>query len=541
MNIRNLGLALATVGALGSSPDGARSDRNSESIDTAISEEITSPKEGIHGQTLDVLSLGDDENSQEAPKMALAKAEGILFDLKKTHPEVEKAGMDEAIISAVQTLGEGFGEFYDQFGTTGILTLAASLYFLSRKPKKSSDFNINEHPEVKAQLDKHSEEAREIAGELDELVMQKNPSQEDKERLFARAAALASAMILTIAPATANASGLGDVWDGAKNAYHGVTHGVGEILNTFGRLSEALGAIGYAIDIIAVLVIILGGMITADDFAKAWKALSNNHIRRDRSLDRLVGPRKRKHILFIPTGNTKAGISTELLERKGTEPGDNMARNAGTVLRDNITRRLPTELKPFNRRIRDGEIDIGSLNGHTEQLNELKTQILEILDRDYVTLDPKTGLPENEFPQREYDELIARFNTLVGSLKSSVEPVGTGEKIKWKGIGAISAYILISSISIGWLAGSSKAHIGGAQERSGQPSSPSENSADPYDLGTPSNPEVVPALPNTAPKAPEPTAPTAPTTARPAESTAPTVFDAKDLARKLREKKELEK
>ncbi len=539
MNIKNLGLALATVGALGSSPDGSKNDRGSESVDTTIAEEITSPKEGIHGQALDVFSQGDDESLQEAPKMTLSKAEGILFDLKKTHPEVEKAGMDEAIISAVQTLGEGFGEFYDNFGATGILTLAASLYFLSKKSKNSSTFNINEHPEMKAQLDIHSEEAKKIAVELDELSTQQNPSQDDKERLFARAAALASAMILTITPATAHASGLGDVWDGAKNAYNGVTHGVGEILNTFGRLSEALGAIGYAIDIIAVLVIILGGMITADDFAKAWKALSNNHIRRDRSLDRLVGPRKRKHILFIPTGNTKAGISTELLERRGTEPGDNMARNAGTVLRDNITRRLPAELKPFNRRVRDGEIDLGSLNVHTEQLNELKNQILEILDRDYTTIDLKTGLPENEFPQREYDELIARFNTLVGSLKGSVEPVATGEKIKWKGIGAISAYILISSISVGWLAGSSKAHIGGAQGNSGQPSSPSENSSDPYDLGKPSNPEVAPSLPNTAPKEPEPTS--MPTTTKPTESTLPIVFDAKDLVRKIREEKVLEK
>lgn len=499
MGIKNTVLALGALTQLGGEPDMTKKDPTK---DTQVpSEEVVDATQDTREETAAALDLGHDLDSQESPQMALSKAQGILADLKKTHPEVEKAGIDEAVISAIQTLNEGFGEFYEGFGIAGLLTLAASLYFINRgrKQGKGKDSKPELDPETKAKLEEQAQEAKKIAEEMDELVLQPNPSTADKDRLFARASALATGMILTLAPATANA-GMKEAWEGVKNAYEGTTNGIGEILNTIGRFSEALKGLSYAIDIITILAIVVGAMITSEDFAKAWKALSNNHIRRNRALGRLVGPRKRKHILFIPTGNTKSGVATDLISRPGAAHGELMARNAGTVLREHVTVRLPNELKAFNKRVRDGEIDIGSLNEHTEQLNELKDQILEILGRDYVSVDA-AGAPINVFPQAEYNTLIQRFNALAASLKTSVEQNDKREKLGWKGVGSISAYVLIAALSVGWLGGSVKAHLGYVPQKA-EASAPAEAgkpNPDPEPVPVPANGAIPGSTPGAIP------------------------------------------
>ena len=488
MGIKNVGLALAAMTVLGGTPDKPKTDKAEQVSPAATSAEISEPRNETHDLIQEVSEV----------EMTESEAAKTLASLKQTHPEIAKAGIDEAIISAIQSLGNGFEEFFRQFGPTGILTLAATFVFLRRRTTKGPglDFEINEHPEIKAQLSQQAGVAERIADEMDELVAQPNPSEADKERLFAQATALTASMIVTLAPATASATG---IWEGAQNAYHGVNTGIGEILNTIGRASESLGALGYAIDIIAVLMIGLGVMITADDFAKAWKALSNNHIRRNRALDRLTGPRRKKHFAFISTGRTKAGVATELLERVGSEKSDQMARNAGTVLRNAVSTKLPTEAKALKKRVAAGELDVSSINEHSNELAQLKDQILEILNRDYSEVDRRTGKQINYFPQREFNDLIQRFNTLANSLKSTVEPRTKDEMLKWKNTASIGAYVLIAALSVGWLSGSVKGHLGTVSEN-GQVTAPA---GDPGKPSVPDNPYIgnpgTPTAPSAAP------------------------------------------
>lgn len=183
MNIRNLGLALATVGALGSSPDGSKLDgQRGNNIDndipTATAPEITKSKDIIGDK---IKTAADEETNQtesddspqtteeliakiqlDCPDHAsmLAQNEPELYALLQAeHPQILQASILTPIL---ETAGAFLKLLYGVLGSEGTIVVAILMYIFGIGPVLKKGLQFGKWSLDKAGNKKKPEELGEI-------------------------------------------------------------------------------------------------------------------------------------------------------------------------------------------------------------------------------------------------------------------------------------------------------------------------------------------------------------------------------------------
>lgn len=436
--------------------------------------------------------------------------QSILSSLKAANPELASANQDAALLEVIGSLGDDLLDFLNTFGAEALLILA-----LLYSSKKRGAISLDNHPEIKEKLETQLVDAKNLASEID-AASNKPMSARESEILCARVAAVTTGVMLTLAPLTAEAS-IGDVGNGIKGSYEGLTHGLGGLLQTIGQVAEALSYASYVIDL-AVLACVIGlGLKHSESIGKAWKAIKNNKVRASSARDKVLNVGRTKSDLVIKGYVVKKGkviepgIAQRLESRPGAAPGDIAAQTAGRTLRAALTGTTPTNPKSIIQKLLSGEIDVGHFKEETHEIGEVADEILRILAVDYT-------LPgAAPFPQVEFNGHVARFNALVAALNSKLHAIPKSEReFHFKDVAAL--IILISSLTLGY--GWFKAHYFGIGSGPGVTS--------PYEGGSPIAPppdidlnSVTPAQDPNAPSVPN----SAPSTTAPAAEDGPKAVD----------------
>ncbi|MCX6734882.1 MAG: hypothetical protein NTZ25_03140 [Candidatus Peregrinibacteria bacterium] len=183
MNIRNLGLALATVGALGSSPDGSKLDgQRGNNIDNDIpavtAPEITKPK-GVIGDKIKAAtseessSLESNDSPQTTAELIakiqldcpdhasmLAQNEPELYDLLQAeHPQILQASILTPIL---ETAGAFLKLLYGVLGSEGTIVVAILMYIFGIGPVLKKGWQFGKWSLDKAGNKKKPEELGEV-------------------------------------------------------------------------------------------------------------------------------------------------------------------------------------------------------------------------------------------------------------------------------------------------------------------------------------------------------------------------------------------
>lgn len=376
-------------------------------------------------------------------KVADSKAAETLANLKQAHPEIAKAGLDEAIISAIKALGEGFDEFFKQFGYPGLLfmaSLAAAGMYVAKNPGQKDPSETD--PKLEAELAPQLEEAEAIAKELDTLGA--NPSESDLQRISERAGILMASLAVILAPAIAEA-GFREAWDGLEEAYEATTTGTGEFLKLIALIIQMCIML-LKIGITSALVIATT-FFTAKNWKylpKAWKFITQA---KTKLLDDAVGPRVPVRTKWgMITLDSKVGMATELEEARAAHPAHPGAIDVariGTELRTAVSG--VRDGRSLSSRLMEGEADADSFKRQLDELRPTSDRILGIL-RDH---DANPALP---FPQNEFNALIESFRAMTTRLNGNVAIVPQNRRHFGPRDGAMITGLIVSAFAtLMWL------------------------------------------------------------------------------------------